>query len=67
MRGNIKTGLIQTGCERVDWIHMAEGRVNWWTVLNTVTKILFPQTVGKFLTTWTTTTFSKRALLHEFG
>jgi hypothetical protein len=29
-------GLIATGWEIVDWIHLAQDRDKWWAVVNTV-------------------------------
>jgi hypothetical protein len=33
---NIKMDLKETGCERVEWIHAAQDRVQWRIHLNTV-------------------------------
>jgi hypothetical protein len=30
--------LNETGFEDVDWIHLAQSRVQWWALLNTVMK-----------------------------
>jgi hypothetical protein len=37
-------------CERVDWIHLAQCRIQWRTVMNAVMKLTVPQTAGYFLT-----------------
>jgi hypothetical protein len=34
--GNIRLGLKERGWEGVDWIHLAQDRVLWRVVLNTV-------------------------------
>jgi hypothetical protein len=34
--GNIRTDVTGTECERVDWIQLAEDRVQWRAVVNTV-------------------------------
>jgi hypothetical protein len=33
---NIKKDLRETGCEFVDWIHLAQDRDQWWAVVNIV-------------------------------
>jgi hypothetical protein len=33
---NIKVGIKETGCEEVDWIHLAEGRGQWWVLVNMI-------------------------------
>jgi len=32
---NIRMNLRKTGCERVDWMHLAQDRAQWWAVVNT--------------------------------
>jgi hypothetical protein len=32
----------ETGCEVVDWIHVAQDRVQWWAVVNRVMNIGVP-------------------------
>jgi hypothetical protein len=34
--GNIKVDLKEIGCEDVDWIHLAQDRLFWWAVVNTI-------------------------------
>jgi hypothetical protein len=36
---NIRMDLRETGCEVVEWIHLAEDRDRWWAVMKTVMKI----------------------------
>jgi hypothetical protein len=38
---NIKMGLEEIGCEDVDWIHLAEDRVQWWVLVNAVMSLRF--------------------------
>jgi len=33
---NIEMDLTETGCENVDWIHVAQDRVQCWTLEKTV-------------------------------
>jgi len=40
--GNIKIDLKGTGCEYVDWIHLAQDRSQWRTAVNTVMNLLLP-------------------------
>jgi hypothetical protein len=40
--GNIKMDLIKIKCEGVVWIRMAQDRVQWWTLGNTVMNLGIP-------------------------
>jgi hypothetical protein len=33
---NIKMDLKETGCDDVDWFHMAQHMVQWWNIVYTV-------------------------------
>jgi hypothetical protein len=33
-KGNIKMNLRETGCENVDWIHLAENKDRWQALVN---------------------------------
>jgi hypothetical protein len=46
---NIKMDLREVGCSDMDWIHLAQDRDQWRTLVNTVTNLRVPQNVGKFL------------------
>jgi hypothetical protein len=35
--------------EDMNWICLAEDRVRWWAVMNTVTNFQVPQNVGNFV------------------
>jgi len=57
--------LKELWCESVDWIHLAQDRVHWRVVVNTVMKLRGPQKAVNFLTLWVTIRFPGRALLHR--
>jgi hypothetical protein len=39
---SIKINLRETGCKDVDWIHLAQVRVKWWCLVNSVIHIRVP-------------------------
>jgi hypothetical protein len=39
---NIKMDLRETLCEHVDWIHVFQGKDQWWALVNTTMNISFP-------------------------
>jgi len=39
------------GCEDVEWIYLAQDRVQWWSLVNTVMNFRVPQEAENFLTT----------------
>jgi hypothetical protein len=41
----------EIGREDVDWIHLAQDRVQWQVLVNRVMNLRFPQKEGNFLTT----------------
>jgi hypothetical protein len=43
--GNITNDLIKMGCESVDWIELAQDRLQWWTSMKKV--ITFKVTLRK--------------------
>jgi hypothetical protein len=47
---NSRMDLKEIGCEGVDWIHQAQDRIQWQTVVNTVMNLQVPLKVGSFLT-----------------
>jgi hypothetical protein len=63
--GNIKMDLREIGWGCMDWINLAQERDHWGALVNTVMNIQVPQIVGKFLSSCTTTGFSRRVQLHE--
>jgi hypothetical protein len=62
---NIKMDLRAIGWGGIDWIDLAQDNDQWWALVNTVMNLRFPQNVGKFLSSSTTGTCSRRAQLHE--
>jgi hypothetical protein len=47
---NIGMDLRDTGWEDVDWMHLAEDRVQWKALVNTVINIRISYMAGNFLT-----------------
>jgi hypothetical protein len=45
---NIKKYLQEMGYKRVDWIHLAQYRVQWRALVNTVINLRVPLKAGKF-------------------
>jgi hypothetical protein len=39
---NTKINLLELGLERMEWIHLAEDRENWWAVLKAVMNLRIP-------------------------
>jgi hypothetical protein len=52
----------------MDWIDLAEDRYHWGggALVNKVTNLRVPQNVGKFLSSYTTGSSSKRAQLRAY-
>jgi len=48
--------LTETGCEGVDWNHVAPGRIQWQAIVNIIL-------TGNFLTSCTTIKFSRDFIL----
>jgi len=42
--------LKEIGCEDVEWIHLAQDRIQWWVLVNMVIKFWVPLEVGYFMT-----------------
>jgi hypothetical protein len=38
-KDNTKTDPEEVGCETVDWIHLAQDRVQWRALVNTIMKL----------------------------
>jgi hypothetical protein len=47
--------------EGVDWMHLAQDRVQWRAVVNTITNLWVQEKVGEFLD-WVIVSFSRRTL-----
>jgi hypothetical protein len=39
---NIKTDLKETEYDRVNWNHVAQDKVRWWALVNTVMNLRVP-------------------------
>jgi hypothetical protein len=57
--------LGQMGWDGVDWIGLAQNRDQWRALVNTVMNLQVPRNAGKFLSSCTIDSFSRRAQLHE--
>jgi hypothetical protein len=55
----------ETGWSGVDWIDLAQDWDHWRASLKTVMNLLVPQNVGKFLSSVTTGSVSRRAHVHR--
>ena len=47
---NIKMDLQEVGCERMDWIDLAQDRDRWRALVKDVMKCRFPYDAADFLT-----------------
>jgi hypothetical protein len=57
----------QIGWNAVDWIHLAQDRDRWRTLVNTIKELRAPYNFGKFLSSCATGVFSRRTLFHGVG
>jgi len=39
-------GFKETGCKSMDWIHMAQDRIQWWDLVKTVMNFRCSQKEG---------------------
>jgi hypothetical protein len=62
---NIKMDLRENGWDGMDWIDLAQDRDQWRALVNTVMNLRVPQNAGKFSSSCTIGSFSRRAQLHE--
>jgi hypothetical protein len=62
---NIKLDLREIGWDGMDWIDLAQDRDRWRAIVNTVMNLWVPKNSGKFLSSCTIGSFSRRAQLHE--
>jgi hypothetical protein len=47
---NIRMDLREIGWEYLDWIHLAQDRDQWWTLVNAIINFCVPYKVRNFLT-----------------
>jgi hypothetical protein len=62
---NIKMNLREIGWDGMDWIDLSQNRNQWRALVNTVMNLRVPENTGKFLSSCTVGSFSRRAQLHE--
>jgi hypothetical protein len=62
---NIKMNLREIGWDGIDWIDLAQNRDQWRALVNTAMNLRFLYNAGKFLSSCTIDSFSRRAQLHE--
>jgi hypothetical protein len=62
---NTKIDLRDIGWGGMHWIDLAQDRVQWRALVNTVMNLLVQLNAGKFLSSCTIGDFSRRAQLHE--
>jgi hypothetical protein len=62
---NITIDLREIGWDGVDWIDLAQARDQWRALVNTVMNLRVPYNAGKFSSSCTIDSFSRRAHLHE--
>jgi hypothetical protein len=62
---NIKMDLSEIGWDGMDWIDLAQDRDQWRALVNRVMNIRVPYNARKFLSSFTTGGFSRRAQLHR--
>ena len=59
---NIKFDLKETGWEGIHWIHLAQDKDMWWTLVNMVMNLQVPQNIGNLLSSFSRTQlFIKRS------
>jgi hypothetical protein len=62
---NIKMDLREIGWGGMDWIELTQDKYLWRALVSTVMNLRVPENVGKFFSTCTTASFSRRTHLHE--
>jgi hypothetical protein len=60
---NIKMDLREIGWDGMDWIDLAKARDQWRALVNMVINLRVPKNAGKFLSSCTIGSFSRRAKL----
>jgi hypothetical protein len=64
---NIIMDLREIEWGSLDWIDLAQDRDTWRALVSTVMNLRVPYNFGKFLSSCTTSGFSRRAQLHGFS
>jgi len=59
--------LTEIRLDGVDWVHLAQDRDQWRSLVNTVMNLQVTYKAGNFLTIWVAVIFSRRTLLHRVG
>jgi hypothetical protein len=62
---NIKMNLTDIGWGGMEWIELAQDRGQCKALVNTVMNLQVPHNFGKFLSSCTVGSFSRRAQFHE--
>jgi hypothetical protein len=62
---NIKIDLREIGGDGMEWIDLAQGRDQWKAFMNMVLNLRVPYNGGKFLSSFTIGSFSRRAQLNK--
>jgi hypothetical protein len=62
---NIKIDLREIEWDGMDWFDLAQDRDQWRALVSTAMNLRVPSNSGKFLTSYTTGGFSRRAHLHR--
>jgi hypothetical protein len=57
--------LREIGWDGVDWMDLAQNRVQWRALVKTVINLRVPEIAGTFLSSCTIGGFSRMAQLHE--
>jgi hypothetical protein len=62
---NIKIDFKEIGWDGMDWINLVQDRDQWRTLVNAVMNLRIPKNAGKFLSSCTICSFSRRAQLRK--
>jgi hypothetical protein len=62
---NTKIDLREIGWDGMDWIDLHQGRDKWRALVNTAMNLRVPLNAGKFLSSCTIDSFSRRAQLRK--
>jgi len=49
-KSNVEINYKETGSGTVDWIHLPQGRVQWWAVVKETINLRVPYKDGNFVT-----------------